>query len=169
MAELFPLGVRRDGSYYTRIEWTDHTETDPLLWVGNIIDDDIERNGGTWGSNTYGPSNLVLSFFGEEQEISRIRLYRNVGVTISVIEELCKTVRIYYSNTDDPRKLRSKEDKIDDVAWTPLCTVTTDKSEGWQEVPLEAPIRAKYLRFELVENHGTPIDWVELSEIKIYP
>ena len=28
-----PLGVRRDGSYYTRIEWASHTESDPTFWV----------------------------------------------------------------------------------------------------------------------------------------
>ena len=50
--ELYPLGVRRDGSYYTRIEWATHTESDPTFWVVNLIRDDTERNGGTWGANT---------------------------------------------------------------------------------------------------------------------
>lgn len=50
-----PLGVRRDGSYYTRIEWASHTESDPTFWVVNLIRDDTERNGGTWGANTMGP------------------------------------------------------------------------------------------------------------------
>ena len=30
--ELYPLGVRRDSSYYTRIEWATHTESDPTFW-----------------------------------------------------------------------------------------------------------------------------------------
>ena len=51
MAQMYPLGVRTDGSYYTRIEWASHTETDPMLWVLNVIDDDVERNGGTWGQH----------------------------------------------------------------------------------------------------------------------
>lgn len=68
--KLFPLGVRRDGSYYTRIEWASHTESDPCFWVGNVIDDDTQRNGGTWGANTMGPADVVLSFFGETQKIS---------------------------------------------------------------------------------------------------
>ena len=63
----YPLGVRRDGSYYTRIEWTTHTESDPTFWVCNLIRDDIERNGGTWGTNTRGPANVVLSFFGVKE------------------------------------------------------------------------------------------------------
>lgn len=50
--EGYPLGVRRDGSYYTRIEWASHTESDPTFWVVNLIRDDLERNGGTWGANT---------------------------------------------------------------------------------------------------------------------
>ena len=33
----YPLGVRRDGSYYTRIEWASHTESDPTFWVANLI------------------------------------------------------------------------------------------------------------------------------------
>ena len=49
--------------------------------------------------------------------------------------------------------------------------VDMEKAEGWQEIQLPAPIRAKYLRFDLVENHGTPpeIPWTETSEIKLYP
>lgn len=74
MAQMYPLGVRTDGSYYTRIEWASHTESDPMLWVLNAIDDDTERNGGTWGANTFGPANVVLSFFGEEQTVSKIQL-----------------------------------------------------------------------------------------------
>ena len=104
--ELYPLGVRRDGSYYTRIEWATHTESDPTFWVVNLIRDDTERNGGTWGANTKGPASVVLSFFGETQTIRRIRIFRNVGLDISVLEELAKTIDLYISNTDEPRKLR---------------------------------------------------------------
>ena len=123
----YPLGIRRDGSYYTRIEWASHTESDPTFWVVNLIRDDTLRNGGTWGAN--------------------------------------------YSDTDEPRKLRRQEDTIDSVPWQFLTRVNVEKAEGWQEIRLEVPVRAKYLRFDLVENHGTPPDipWTELSEIKIYP
>ena len=76
---------------------------------------------------------------------------------------------IYYSDTDEPRKLRRKEDAIDSVEWKYIMKVETEKAEGWQEIVLPAPIKAKYLRFDLLENHGTPIPWTELSEIKIYP
>jgi hypothetical protein len=152
-----PIGVRRDGSYYTRIEWASHTESDPTFWVCNLIRDDTERNGGTWGANTIGPATVVLSFFGETQDVSRIRIFRNVGLDISILEELAKTIDIFYSDTDEPRKLRRKEDAIDSVPWKFVLRVAMEKAE--------------YLRFDLVENHGTPpeIPWTETSEIKIYP
>lgn len=171
MSERIPLGVRRDGSYYTRIEWASHTEADPTFWVVNLIRDDIERNGGTWGANTMGPAHVVLSFFGEAQSVGRIRIFRNVGLDISVLEELAKTIDIYYSDTDAPRSLRRQEDAIESVPWTFLVRVAMEKAEGWQEIALERPVEAKYLRFDLVENHGTPPDipWTETSEIKIYP
>jgi hypothetical protein len=105
-------GIRRDGSYYTRVLWCSHTENDPMLWVNNLINDDIDRNGGTWGAHTMGPANVVLDFFGEEQTVSKIALFCNVGVTISILEELAKTVNVYYSNTDDAKKLRTAEDDI---------------------------------------------------------
>ena len=46
--ELLPVGIRRDGSYYTRILWADVTENDPTFWVNNLINDDLARIGGTW-------------------------------------------------------------------------------------------------------------------------
>jgi hypothetical protein len=162
-------GIRRDGSYYTRVLWCSHTENDPMLWVNNLINDDIDRNGGTWGAHTMGPANVVLDFFGEEQTVGKIALLCNVGVTISILEELAKTVNVYYSNTDDAKKLRTAEDDINAVDWKLLTTITTDKKEGWQEFATEK-VQAKYIRIELVENHGTPpeIDWTEMNELKIY-
>ena len=167
----YPLGVRRDGSYYTRIEWASHTESDPTFWVVNLIRDDVERNGGTWGANTMGPAHVVLSFFGETQTVSRVHIFRNVGLDISILEELAKTIDIYYSDTDEPRKLRRKEDAIGSVPWKFIMRVAMEKAEGWQEILLPEPVHAKFLRFDLVENHGTPpeIPWTETSEIKIYP
>ena len=168
---MYNLGIRRDGSYYTRIEWASHTESDPTFWVVNLIRDDVERNGGTWGANTLGPAHVVLSFFGEEQVVSRARIFRNVGLDISILEELAKTIDIYYSNTDEPRKLRRKENSIDEVPWQFVMRVNMEKAEGWQEIDFPQPVSAKYLRFDLVENHGTPpeIPWTETSEIKLYP
>ena len=32
--ELLPIGVRRDGSYYTRVLWADVTENDLSFYVG---------------------------------------------------------------------------------------------------------------------------------------
>ena len=164
-----PLGVRRDGSYYTRIEWASHTESDPTFWVVNLIRDDTERNGGTWGANTFGPANVVLSFFGEEQTVSKIRIFRNVGITASVLEELARQINVYVSDTDEPRSLRTKEDKIDDVPWTLVKEVPIEKAEGWVDVTLDKPVAARYVRFELVGNRSDVIDWTEISELKIFP
>ena len=169
MAQMYPLGVRTDGSYYTRIEWASHTESDPMLWVLNAIDDDTERNGGTWGANTFGPANVVLSFFGEEQTVSKIRIFRNVGITASVLEELARQINVYVSDTDEPRSLRTKEDKIDDVPWTLVKEVPIEKAEGWVDVTLDKPVAARNVRFELVGNRSDVIDWTEISELKIFP
>ena len=169
MAQMYPLGVRTDGSYYTRIEWASHTESDPMLWVLNAIDDDTERNGGTWGANTFGPANVVLSFFGEEQTVSKIRIFRNVGITASVLEELARQINVYVSDTDEPRSLRTKEDKIDDVPWTLVKEVPIEKAEGWVDVTLDKPVAARYVRFELVGNRSDVIDWTVISELKIFP
>ena len=169
MAQMYPLGVRTDGSYYTRIEWASHKESDPMLWVLNAIDDDTERNGGTWGANTFGPANVVLSFFGEEQTVSKIRIFRNVGITASVLEELARQINVYVSDTDEPRSLRTKEDKIDDVPWTLVKEVPIEKAEGWVDVTLDKPVAARYVRFELVGNRSDVIDWTEISELKIFP
>lgn len=170
-AEMLPVGVRRDGSYYTRIEWASHTESDPCFWVCNVIWDDTERSGGTWGAHTMGPADVVLGFFGETQEVGKIRFFTNVGLPISILEELARQINVYVSATDEPRKLRTKDDKIDGVAWTKVAEFFPEKKEAWQELVLDKPVKAKFVRFELVENFGTPpeIDWTEVSEIKIYP
>lgn len=171
-SNMLPMGVRRDGSFYTRIEWASTTESDPTFWVCNLIRDDLERNGGTYGANTETKTDVVLSFFGERQKIGRIRIYKNVGITISVVEELAREINIYISDTDEPRKLRRKEDNIDDVQWTLIKHNEMKKEFGWEEIVLEKPVYAKYIRFELVGNFCTKdnfIPWVETSEIKIYP
>ena len=169
--ELLPVGVRRDGSYYTRVEWASTTESDPTFWVCNVISDNIERSGGTWGAHTMGPADVVLGFFGETQLIGRIKFFTNVGLPISILEELAKQINVYVSETDEPRKLQRAEDKIDSVSWTKVAEFFTEKKEAWQELVLDKPVKAKYVRFELVENFGTPPDipWTEVSEIKIFP
>lgn len=103
---LLPVGVRRDGSYYTRVLWADVTENDPTFWVNNLINDDLERNGGTWGANSETTANCVLDFFGETQKVKKISVYKNVGITISILEELAKYITVYSSVTDEPLKLR---------------------------------------------------------------
>ena len=162
-------GGRRDGSYYTRVEWANHTQPDPMLWVCNLINDDQERNGGTFGANSYGPVDVVLSFFGETQKVGKIRFYRNVGATVSILEELAKLINVYVSETDEPRTLRTKDDQVNSVPWKLIASVPIEKSEGWTEVILGEPVTAKYVRLELTENQGTELEWTEINECKLYP
>lgn len=172
-SNLLPIGVRRDGSYYTRILWADVTENDPTFWVNNLINDDLERNGGTWGANSETTANAVLDFFGETQPIGRIGIYKNVGITISVLEELARYIDIYVCTDDSPLRLRRKEDKIDDVEWRKIAHFDIVMEEGWQTVVLPEPVKAKYLRVKLRENFckrdASFIPWIETSEIKLYP
>lgn len=165
-------GVRRDGSYYTRVDFANVTENDPTFWVNNIIDDDLERCGGTWGANSDTTADVVLSFFGEMQTVSKVMLYKNVGLDISILEELAKHVNIYVSDTDEPRKLRRKDDDINSVNWKKVASVDIIMEEGWQEVMLSEPVNAKYVRIELVDNFCKRdenfIPWIEMSEVKIY-
>ena len=171
--KLLPVGVRTDGSFYTRVLWADVTENDPKFWVNNLINDDLDRNGGTWGANSETTANCVIDFFGETQEIKKIALYKNVGITISVLEELAKTVNIYVSNDDTPLLLRSNENKVDEANWVKIASMATIKEEGWQEIVLDMPVCAKYIRVELVDNFckrdATFIPWIEMNELKLYP
>ena len=171
--KLLPVGVRTDGSFYTRVLWADVTENDPKFWVNNLINDDLARNGGTWGANSDTTANCVIDFFGETQEIKKIALYKNVGITISVLEELARDVNFYVSNDDSPLLLRSNENKVDEAKWEKIASMAIVKEEGWQEIELEKPVQAKYLRVELVDNFcrrdETFIPWIEMNELKLYP
>ena len=164
------LGVRRDGSYYTRIEWASHTTDLEYTWVMNLIDDDLDRFGGTWGANTAGPANAILSFFGERQEIGMFRLFHNVGIDISILEELAKYIRIYVSSDDRAARMRQGTD-IDTIEWEKVIDVEMEMKEKWTNFILAQPLSAKYVRLELVENFKPLEDlpWVETSEFKVYP
>ncbi|MCC7407097.1 MAG: hypothetical protein IT442_03445 [Phycisphaeraceae bacterium] len=164
-------GIRRDGSFYTRIHWASHTVQTPLYWVCNLIDDDIERHGGTWGANTMGPANAVLDFFGETQTIGKVRIFHNVGAPESILEELASQINLYVSSDDKCRRLGDESADLNQVKWTKILSTKMEKKEHWAEFKIEKPIAAKYVRLELVKNHGTPADlpWTETSELKLYP
>ena len=166
--EMLPVGVRRDGSYYTNIDWSSHTEKNPMFWVCNILTDDHDRMGGTFGANTFGPVELVLGFFGEKQKVTKIRLYRNVGADISLIEELARHIKVWYTDDDVLRILRKDEDSIDSVNWTFAQDIDVPAEAGWLDITLDKPFEAKHVRFTLVDNSAPGIDWVEMNEIKIY-
>lgn len=173
MKELLPVGVRRDGSYYTRIEWANVTEKDPRFWVCNMISDDHERNGGTYGANTETTADVILSFWGETQKIGKIRIYKNVGITISVVEELARYINIFVSTSDKPAAIRTEDDDIESADWTLVKRVEIVKEFGWQDVVLDTPVDAKYVRVQLEDNFckrdETFIPWCETSEVKFYP
>ena len=105
--------------------------------------------------------------------MKKISVYKNVGITISILEELAKYITVYSSVTDEPLKLRRKEDRIDDVEWTEVCRFDIVMEEGWQSIVLPEAVEAKYIRVELKENfcrHDESfIPWIETSEIKLYP
>lgn len=164
------IGVRRDGSYFTRIEWVSHTTDNPNTWVLNLIDDNLDRFGGTWGANTSGPANVVLSFFGEKQNIGMFRIFHNVGIDISVLEELAKTVRIYISDDDRATTLKMGED-IQAVNWSRVAEIEMEMKEKWTTIVPKVPVSCKYVRLELVENFLSyeKLPWIETSELKIYP
>lgn len=165
------FGIRRDGSYYTRIEWASHTVQNCLYWICNLIDDDTKRAGGTWGANTMGPANAVLSFFGETQEIGSLRIFHNVGAAESLIEELASVINIYVGSDDKAARFGDEKTDPATIAWTKVKECKMAKKEHWAEFTFDRPVKAKYVRVELVKNHGTPPDcpWTETSEIKFYP
>ena len=164
------LGVRRDGSYYTRLEWASHTLDTPLYWAANINDDDTARNSGSWGAPTTGPADAVLSFFGETQAVKRIRIFHNVGATVSPLDELAKTVKISLSNDADLQRIGDKTASLEDYTWQQVVNATMEQREGWFEFELPKPVNARYVRLQLTENFGTPPErsFVETSEIKLY-
>ncbi|MCB6608292.1 hypothetical protein V3C10_14050 [[Clostridium] symbiosum] len=168
---FLPLGVRRDGSLYSRIQWASTTEKNPYYWVCNLIDDDVERHGGTWGANTMGPANAILDFFGEEQTIGTVRIFHNVGSTISIEEEMAEHIRLYISNDEQCSRFGREDEEIDIVSWEKILDVHMEMKEKWNTYFLERPVKARYLRIELVKNFGTPEDvpWTETAELKVFP
>lgn len=170
-AGLLPLGVRRDGSLYSRIQWGSTTTLNPYYWICNLIDDDIERNGGTWGANTHGPANAILDFFGEKKTISCIRIFHNVGSPISIEEEMASAIRLYVSDDERCSHFGNEEADIDSVPWTEIISSPKEMKEQWNTYFLDKPVTAKYIPIELVKNFDTPPDvpWTETAELKIFP
>ncbi|MDO4812214.1 MAG: discoidin domain-containing protein [Eubacteriales bacterium] len=166
-----PIGVRRDGSLYSRIQWGSTTTSNPYFWICNLIDDDIERNGGTWGANTHGPANAILDFFGEEKNISCIRIFHNVGSPISIEEEMASAIRLYVSNDEKCSHFGNDKADINSVDWTEIVSVQMEMKEQWNTYFLKTPVTAKYVRIELVKNFDAPPDvpWTETAELKIFP
>ncbi len=165
-----PIGVRRDGSYYARVEWTNATLTTPLYWVNNINDDDTSRNGGSWGAPVSKNAEVILGFFGEEQTIGRIKLFHNVGASTSPLDELASKIKVYTSVDRNLQRIGDEKANLSQFKWTEIVDATMEQKEGWVEFKLKNPIRASYVRLQLVENFGTPLDrsFTETNEIKFY-
>ncbi|WP_025821103.1 hypothetical protein [Shewanella marina] len=166
-----PLGVRRNGSYYSRLEWTNATLPTPLYWAANLNDDDTARNGGSWGAPTNGPAEAVLSFFGEKQIIKRVRIFHNVGATISPLDELAKEINIFVSDDSNLQRIGDEKADITKFKWQKIVNAEMKQQEGWFEFTLKKPVNARYVRIQLVENFGTPVErpYVETNEILFYP
>ena len=118
-----------------------------------------------------GPANLVIDFWGDAESINDRGCSVMLGVTISILKELAKNINIYVSNDDVDKKLRREGDDIESVDWKLIAQVETEEAEGWQAVELAEPVEAKFVRVELVRNHGTTPDipWTEINQIKLYP
>ena len=123
---------------------------------------------------------LVGGAVSEEVEVPSVPAIEfnggsSMDVTYYIGDWYHMPIDIYVSNTDEPRKLRRKEDDIESVAWDFVMRVPMEKAEGWQDIEFPAPVQAKYVRFVLVDNHNcettpeTAKGWTETSEIKIYP
>ncbi len=79
--------------------------------------------------------------------------------------------RFYVSDDDACRRLGDEKADLNQVKWTHILKCAMEKKEYWADFKLDKPVKAKYIRIELVRNHGTPPDlpWTETSELKIYP
>lgn len=168
---VLPVGVRREGSLYTRIQWASTTEKTPYYWVNNLIDDDIERHGGTWGANTMGPADCILDFFGESKSLAAVRLFHNVGSDESIEEEMASQIRLYVCDDERCGRFGRDTQDVDTVKWEQIADLAMKMEEGWVLCVLPQPVTAKYFRIELVKNFGTPPDvpWTETAELKLYP
>ena len=91
---------------------------------------------------------------------------------ISVPEELARHLNIYVSDSDLPKKIRRKDDDIESADWKLVKSVDLKKEFGWEDIVLDSPVIAKFVRFEFIDNFCDKdnfIPWVETSEIKIFP
>jgi len=165
-----PIGVKRDGSYYTRVEWTNATLTTPLYWVNNINDDDTSRNGGSWAAPVAENAGVILSFFGETQTVGKIKIFHNVGATISPLDELASKIKIYTSNDPNLQRIGDEKADVSKFNWTKIVSTAMEQKEGWVTLKLKEPIKARYIRLQLIENFGTPPNrsFIETNEIKLY-
>jgi len=105
--------------------------------------------------------------------VSKIRIYKNVGIEISVLEELAREFNFYSCDDNTPaEKLRTAEDDINSVNWKLRGNMKTIKEEGWQEIVFDEPFEAKFIRIETKDNFCARdesfIPWIEFSEVKIY-
>ena len=118
-----------------------------------------------------GPANAILDFFGEEQAIETVRIFHNVGSTISIEEEMAEHIRLYVSNDERCSRFGREDQDIDTVHWEKILDIHMEMKEKWNTYFIDRPVKARYLRIELVRNFGTPEDvpWTETAELKVFP
>ena len=84
---------------------------------------------------------------------------------------MASAIRLYVSDDERCSHFGNEEADIDSVAWTEIVSAQMEMKEQWNTYVLDTPVKAKYVRIELVKNFGTPPDlpWTETAELKIFP
>ncbi len=162
--------LRKDGSFFTRIEWASHPGTNPTKWVGNLIDDDSALENGAWEADTTGTANAVLSFFGEKAEIGSFKI-NDVGGLQKDSNEVPRKINIFVTEDIGPARLGSERAQVAKFPWTRVAGTELGQKEGWIDLPLEKPVYARYVRIELIGNPKSQSKnpWPVLGEVKIFP
>ena len=94
---------------------------------------------------------------------------KNVGESISKPEEIASSVDIFICDTDEPaKKLRTKDDDINSVSWKHIKRAPLTEAIEWEDIVLDEPVKAKYLRIDLLENRSDTIDWIEFSKVRVF-
>lgn len=162
--------LRKDGSYYLRVEWASHPGSNPAKWVGNLIDDDDTLDNGVWEAETTGSANAVLSFFGEKAEVGSFKIM-DVGGLLKNPDDAVRKVSVYVTDDIGVTRLGGEKALINKIPWSRVAVIELGKKEGWIELPLEKPVMARYVRIEIVGNpkSQSKTPWLVLGEVKIFP
>jgi len=163
-------GLKDDGSYYTKLEWSDTTTTDPETWVANVVDGNLENPGKVWCAPSAKFANAVLSFFGKERKVELIRVNQNIG-TKSAAVNFTKHMSVYFSSDDRGCSIGDQNAKINKIQWDKILDLNLENKKGWAEFKFPKRISAKYIRIELEGNYSPDgkTTEIDIGEVKLYP